>query len=282
MAEGIRPGHKEFIISETKDIADGLREFTFEKGLAVEPGQYVMAWIPGASENPLSVRSGYPFKLAVKKRGGWSEAFHRKQTGDSVFVRGPYGRGFTGFIDRYDIPSSTPVIGIAGGYGSVPVLSALEYLEANGFSVLRAMLGAKTRSGLLYLEEFWEKLQEESVLAATEDGSEGRQGMVTGLFENWHELGISGEAEPYFLVCGPEKMIRAAAQEAERHTAPERILVSLERYMKCGHGICGNCEEDGLSVCQDGPVFPYSELAGNRAFGIYERTKSGRRENYDL
>ena len=33
----------------------------------------------------------------------------------------------------------------------------------------------------------------------------------------------------------------------------------LERYMKCGFGICGQCACGDKLVCQDGPVFRYSE-----------------------
>ena len=40
----------------------------------------------------------------------------------------------------------------------------------------------------------------------------------------------------------------------------ENIIVSLERRMKCGVGKCGHCQMDSLYVCQDGPVFYYSDI----------------------
>jgi anaerobic sulfite reductase subunit B len=44
--------------------------------------------------------------------------------------------------------------------------------------------------------------------------------------------------------------------------------VAIERYMKCGTGLCGHCYVDNRYVCTDGPVFTYAELAGLRdAFG---------------
>ena len=40
----------------------------------------------------------------------------------------------------------------------------------------------------------------------------------------------------------------------------ENVYVSLERRMSCGVGKCGHCQIDGLYVCQDGPVFRFSEV----------------------
>jgi len=53
--------------------------------------------------------------------------------------------------------------------------------------------------------------------------------------------------------------------------------LSVERYMKCGFGICGQCALDGLLVCQDGPVFDVEQLDGLRDFGHVHRTATGRR-----
>jgi dihydroorotate dehydrogenase electron transfer subunit len=52
---------------------------------------------------------------------------------------------------------------------------------------------------------------------------------------------------------------------------------SLERHMKCGFGVCGQCECDGRLVCQDGPVFSAGELAKMPSFGRHTRLKSGRK-----
>ena len=53
--------------------------------------------------------------------------------------------------------------------------------------------------------------------------------------------------------------------------------LSLERYMKCGFGICGQCALDGYLVCQDGPVLDVEQLDGLRDFGRAHRTATGRR-----
>jgi sulfhydrogenase subunit gamma (sulfur reductase) len=40
----------------------------------------------------------------------------------------------------------------------------------------------------------------------------------------------------------------------------ENIVVSLERYMKCGVGKCGHCTIDNLYCCIDGPVFTLNQV----------------------
>jgi dihydroorotate dehydrogenase electron transfer subunit len=50
---------------------------------------------------------------------------------------------------------------------------------------------------------------------------------------------------------------------------------ALERYMKCGIGVCGQCDCDGRLVCRDGPVFGREELAEMPSFGRVRRTATG-------
>ncbi|NTV88019.1 MAG: hypothetical protein HGA21_14925, partial [Burkholderiaceae bacterium] len=53
--------------------------------------------------------------------------------------------------------------------------------------------------------------------------------------------------------------------------------LSVERYMKCGFGICGQCALDDLLVCIDGPVLTLDQLEGKRDFGHWHRGPTGRR-----
>jgi dihydroorotate dehydrogenase electron transfer subunit len=71
-------------------------------------------------------------------------------------------------------------------------------------------------------------------------------------------------------------MMVKASQEAARYVDEGDIIVSVERYMKCGRGICGSCEMDGYRTCVDGPVFQYKKIKGGD-FGNRKRLKSGRR-----
>ena len=52
---------------------------------------------------------------------------------------------------------------------------------------------------------------------------------------------------------------------------------SLERFMKCGIGICDACVLDDTILCRDGPILTGDELAKSSDFGRFRRDESGRR-----
>nr|HID12973.1 hypothetical protein [Anaerolineae bacterium] len=81
--------------------------------------------------------------------------------------------------------------------------------------------------------------------------------------------------QPTIYACGPEPMLVALRRLCRERTIPGQL--SVERYMKCGFGICGQCALDGYLVCQDGPVFDVEQLDGLRDFGHAHRSATGRR-----
>jgi len=53
---------------------------------------------------------------------------------------------------------------------------------------------------------------------------------------------------------------------------------SLERYMKCGFGLCGQCcIGNGLRVCREGPVFDGETLSKISDFGLYKKDATGKK-----
>lgn len=65
----------------------------------------------------------------------------------------------------------------------------------------------------------------------------------------------------YVAVCGPPPLYRCLAGDLERSgVATDRILISLERRMRCGVGRCCHCGLGQKLCCIDGPVFRASEL----------------------
>ncbi|MCL4435747.1 MAG: dihydroorotate dehydrogenase electron transfer subunit, partial [Thaumarchaeota archaeon] len=62
---------------------------------------------------------------------------------------------------------------------------------------------------------------------------------------------------------------------AEAKTIP--VQASLERYMKCGFGLCGSCAIGPYLVCTDGPIFNSKQLREvSKEFGVMRRDSSGR------
>jgi len=76
------------------------------------------------------------------------------------------------------------------------------------------------------------------------------------------------------LTCGPEIMMKKIFDISEN----VKFQASLERYMKCGIGLCGQCcVGEGLRVCKEGPIFNYNDLKKIKDFGIYKRDASGKK-----
>jgi dihydroorotate dehydrogenase electron transfer subunit len=107
----------------------------------------------------------------------------------------------------------------------------------------------------------------------TEDGSCGREGVPT----DWLREELQRGRLQRVYTCGPEPMMVEVVRLCREAGVP--CEASLERYMKCGIGLCGSCECSGWLVCRDGPVFPGQQLARMPAFGTSARSKSGRKIN---
>src|SRR3989338_9452565 len=65
--------------------------YIFDYPLHGKPGQFIMMWIPGVDEKPMSVAfdDGKEFWVTVCKVGPFREALHELKEGDKVGIRGP-------------------------------------------------------------------------------------------------------------------------------------------------------------------------------------------------
>ncbi len=233
------------------------------------PGQFLMVWIPGIDEIPMSIstieNSSGLVEFAVAKVGEATEALHSMKEGDLLGLRGPLGHGFSfpPSIDR------GPLLYVAGGCGAPPLSFATEVAVKKGYEV-HVALGAKTQSELLFRNRFEQQAQK--VILATDDGSEGIQGTAIDATAFHLDIGIRYVA---CFACGPENMLTSLANLLSSYAIP--LQVSLERYMKCGVGLCGHCIIDtkGTRVCQEGPVFDVKTLQ-NTDFGQWKRDSTGK------
>jgi dihydroorotate dehydrogenase electron transfer subunit len=253
MADGIPVAVRiESIVQETPSV----RTFMLSREVEFRPGQFVMVWVPGVDEIPMALSSGC--SITVQKVGDATSTLFQLKPGDMLGIRGPFGNGF---------PSDGKILAIAGGVGAAP----MRPLTVAGRGVECFLLGARTENELLFASELSEKTR---LLAATDDGSFGHHGPVTGLFSKIDLAGFDR-----ICVCGPEKMMHAILMHLDHEEMAERGFFSLHRYMKCGIGLCGSCciDPSGLRVCRDGPVFRGDALLQSE-FGLYSRDASGRRK----
>jgi dihydroorotate dehydrogenase electron transfer subunit len=79
----------------------------------------------------------------------------------------------------------------------------------------------------------------------------------------------------YAFVCGPEIMMKGIFDILEASNIPAQY--SLERYMKCALGVCGQCcvDSEGWRICVEGPVFENEKISKITEFAKYRRDASG-------
>jgi dihydroorotate dehydrogenase electron transfer subunit len=235
---------------------------------AIRPGQFVMLRSP-RSTDPLLGRpfalydtvlddEGRPVAIDVVYLvvGKLTGLLAGLKAGDSLDVWGPLGNGFPE-------PLGSDHVGlVAGGIGQTPFLAHIrELLGTRGYGgqtprrrVQRVSLyyGVRTANLAAGVDDF--RAAGATVHVASNDGTIGHHGFVTDLL-------AQHDAPQHLFGCGPQPMLHALANQAERRGIPCHL--SLETPMACGVGICFSCvtpvkTEDGWDykrVCVDGPVF---------------------------
>ena len=223
-------------------------------------GQFVMLWIPGDDEIPMSLSYTGPVKgVTVKGMGPTSRHILSIRPGERIGIRGPYGNTFG--------PAPGRLLVVGGGSGSAVLAPAVEEARASGARVVVA-LGATTARELLFEGRF--RTLGAEVVVSTDDGSQGARGFVT---EEVDRL-LRTERFDEVWTCGPEVMMRKVLASADRSGV--RAVGSVERVMKCALGLCDACALGPYHVCVDGPVFPGDRLRGIAEFGRLKRESSGR------
>ncbi|MGK7344470.1 MAG: dihydroorotate dehydrogenase electron transfer subunit [Candidatus Nitrospinota bacterium M3_3B_026] len=226
----------------------------------IRPGQFVMVRCSSSTDpflrRPMSIADFNPdgsrFGLVIRMTGRGTHMLSTLVPWDHVDVLGPFGNGFT-------IPDGAKSAWIVvGGSGVAPFLGLLENAP-EGEAYYTVFMGAADRERLFFGDAFEE--EGARVIKATEDGSEGFRGMVTGpLLEKLEE----GERPDVILSCGPAPMMRAVAEIARERGIP--LFVSMENRMACGFGACLGCvaktrDGDGyVTVCRRGPVFDAADV----------------------
>ncbi len=252
-------------IMEVKVETPTVKTFTLDRKIKAKPGQFMMLWIPDAGEKPFSLsRIGDKPEITVRGVGPFTKKMLSRGEGDLIGVRGPYGDGYFKVKGRR-------VCIAAGGVGLAPLMPLIDKILAGNLG-LTLIRGASTEKELLFTRRLSEK--KINPVTATDDGTCGMKGSVCDILENL----IKENEFDQIYTCGPEPMMKKVADIALREKIPCQI--SLERYMKCGIGICGQCciDPTGLRVCRDGPVFTARKLR-YAEFGKYRRDASGSKCN---
>jgi dihydroorotate dehydrogenase electron transfer subunit len=218
-----------------------------------EPGQFIMVWLPGLGEKPYAVSymDADSFAFTVKQRGPVSSKLAEIRPGEFLGVRGPYGRG-------YRLNERGILIGGSIGMATLALI-------ADKYPQMPMMFGARSAEELIFTERY------PKMRIFTDDGSAGEKGFPTAALPEM----LKTAKYTTVYTCGPEAMMVRVFQICEEHKV--ECQASLERYMKCGFGVCGQCVCDSVLVCKDGPVLPSAALRTLTEFGKTALRKDGTR-----
>ncbi len=234
------------------------------RSLGHQPGQFVQVSLPGVGEAPISIASAPcedpTFELCVRRIGNVTSALHNLKEGDVLGVRGPFGNGFP----DDELLHGQDVLVVAGGIGLVPVRPLIHHILCNrdDYGTFTIFYGMRRPEEMLFPDELEEWGANESVTFQTtidrpHPDWKGHVGVVTTLFPDLHV----DPARTAAVIVGPPIMYKFVVAECRLKGIPDdRIILSLERRMKCGVGKCGHCQLNNKYVCVDGPVFTYHEL----------------------
>jgi NAD(P)H-flavin reductase len=254
------------IVDETHDIKTFTLSFAareLKKNFRFKPGQFVEASIFGAGEAPFGFASNpnnpQNFDITVRAIGAVTRAMHALKPGDYMGIRGPLGNSFP-----LEEVKGQDILFVAGGIGLPPLKSLIEPMLdcREEFGQFFILYGARTPADRVYkpLLQEWSERKDITFLQTVDSpdqGWTGPVGVVTTLFEKI-KLDV---ARTVAFTCGPPVMIRFVIQELlGMGFAEERIISTLERYMKCGVGKCGHCAIGHKYICVDGPVFSWRQI----------------------
>ena len=249
--------------------APNLKTYVFEHNLRAKPGQFVMVWLPDVDEVPMCVgwQADKEFQIGIAKAGDCTTQIHKQiKVGDRLGIRGPFGSSF-------QYKNYKKIILVGGGYGTPSLLNLAQKTTAAGIDTTM-IVGARSADYLLYEDKI--KSLGCKLLISTDDGSKGHHGFCTEVLKDLLE------AKEYDCIytCGPEPMMVKVAELAEDYNTESQL--SLERFMKCGFGICGQCcmDNSGIRICKEGPVLNGKLALDHHELGKYTRNASGKVEKF--
>jgi dihydroorotate dehydrogenase electron transfer subunit len=235
---------------------------------AAKPGQYIMLWVFGVDEVPMSLSllgSDNLCGVTVERVGEATNALHRLKKGDSVGIRGPFGNSFT--------LTGRRCMFVAGGVGLAPLLPLAEQLCKLNKDIF-LVYGGRTKSALFGLNRI-RTIFGKNLTVVTEDGTLG----ITGLCTTVAAQMLEDKHFDMIYTCGPEPMMRTLFELTEQIGIP--IEACVERIIKCSVGLCGSCMIGRYRVCKNGLILSSEQLREVRdEFGIYSRGFDGRPKRF--
>jgi ferredoxin--NADP+ reductase len=228
---------------------------------AAQPGQFVMVRVDEHGERvPLTIADYSPEEgwvaIVTQGVGVTTRKLNALEAGDVIAdFTGPLGRPSEFVHAPVEELRRKRFLFIAGGVGAAPVYPQAKWLHERGVSV-DVIIGARTAALLILTDEM--RAVADNVYLATDDGSAGFCGMVTGLVREL--MDVEGKHYDEAVTIGPMIMMKFASQTTAAYSIP--TVASLNTLMVDGTGMCGACRVTvggkTLFACVDGPEFDAS------------------------
>ena len=243
--------------------------------------EFVQVCIPNIGEAPISICSrsveSSRFEILVRRisRPGTSnasspflntvtQALHRKNVGDIIGIRGPYGTVFP-LEDHVGDDVLIIVGGLGVAPGRRPILDIIE--NRQDYGSVSVLYGARTPRDFLFADEFKEWSDAGiNLLRAVEntDNEEWTEtiGYGTALYGDIPS-GLRPKHTVAYIV-GPPGMYKPNYTILEAlGIDPACIYVAIERRMSCAVGKCGQCAINGITACVHFPVLSLQFIRDN-------------------
>lgn len=198
-------------------------------------------------------------EFVIRIVGLGTRALSHAAEGTPIPVLGPLGVPFP----LSDLSGDDRVALVAGGIGLAPLVLLARRLAERGVEA-HLFYGGRNESDVLKRADFERFLGAHRCRYATDDGSLGRRGPVTGLLS---ESLAAGETFRRVYSCGPVPMFKTLAGILDR--AGLEGSFALESEMACGFGVCLGCVapmRDGRygTVCSEGPCVRHDAVDWSR------------------
>jgi ferredoxin--NADP+ reductase len=241
-------------IVEKKQLSELVYMMKIEAPLIAEsrlPGQFIILQVDAewGERIPLTIADADPkagtITIAFQPVGYSTKLLATKEVGEFLpAVLGPLG-------NPSEIENFGHVVCVGGGFGTAPLFPIVEALKKAGNKVT-VILGYRNKK-LIILEDEMRALADE-VVVVTDDGSYGRQGLVTVPLKEMCESSVPPNR---VIAIGPPIMMKFCGETTRPFGIP--TIVSLNTIMIDGTGMCGGCRVtvggETKFVCVDGPEF---------------------------
>jgi ferredoxin--NADP+ reductase len=257
---------------------------------SAQPGQFVIVRVDERGERiPLTVADYSPTEgwvVIVTQTVGVSTCkLNSREAGDTIAdIVGPLGKPSDFIHESIEEVRKTKYLFVAGGVGAAPIYPQVKWLHQHGVEV-DVIIGARTKELLILTEET--KQVAGNLYIATDDGSAGYHGLVTGLMKELIE--VEGKKYDRVVTIGPMIMMKFVAATTLQYGIP--TIASLNSLMVDGTGMCGACRVsvggEVFFTCVDGPEFDAHKVDYDEALrrgGMYrsyeERARQRAKENH--